>query len=185
MSIYKHTQRGDLIIAVMSAMSVAFTILGCAVTRSYFIVVPVLLLCGWLFRSLTIEVMEGELRWHFGPGLIRKRVAPDMILSTQPVRTNFLEGWGIHLSRFGWLYNVSGFDAVAIKMKNGQHFALGTNEPEALCRALEFALAGPQASEPHGAFLTGVGGFERGICGCQPPAQLGKVSAHFLKRNQT
>jgi metal-sulfur cluster biosynthetic enzyme len=33
-----------------------------------------------------------------------------------PVRTNVAEGWGIHISRFGWLYNVSGFSAVAVKM---------------------------------------------------------------------
>ena len=132
MKTYQHTQRGDLIIAVMSVLSVTFAILGCTVTRSMLIAVPVLLLCGWLFHSLTIEVAESELRWRFGPGLIRKRVALDMIVSAQSVRINILEGWGIHLSRFGWLYNVSGFDAVAIRMKNGQHFALGTDEPEKL-----------------------------------------------------
>ncbi len=60
-----------------------------------------------------------------------------MIVSVELVRTNVLEGWGIHLSRFGWLYNVSGFNAVAIKMKNGQHFAFGTDEPEALLHCLD------------------------------------------------
>jgi hypothetical protein len=43
---------------------------------------------------------------------------------------------GIHLSRFGWLYNVSGFDAVAIILKSGKRFALGTDEPDALLQAL-------------------------------------------------
>ena len=49
---------------------------------------------------------------------------------------NYLEGWGIHLSRFGWLYNVSGFDAVAITLVSGKRFALGTDEPQALLAAL-------------------------------------------------
>ena len=116
--------------------------------RPILVAIPILVLCGWLFHSLTIEIIGGELHWRFGPGLIRKWVALDMIVSAEPVRTNVIEGWGIHLSRFGWLYNVSGFDAVAIRMKNGQHFALGTDEPEALCRALQLTATGPKPPEP-------------------------------------
>ena len=52
------------------------------------------------------------------------------IASVKPVRTNTLEGWGIHYSRFGWLDNVSGFSAVAITLRNGKRFALGSDEPE-------------------------------------------------------
>lgn len=131
MKTYQHTQRGKLILVAMLIATLG-TLAGGLAFRPILIVVPILVLCGWLFHSLTIEVSEGELRWCFGPGLIRKRVALDMIASVKPVRTNVLEGWGIHLSRYGWLYNVSGFDAVAIRMKNGQHFALGTDEPEKL-----------------------------------------------------
>ena len=98
--------------------------------------VPILLIAGWLFHSLTIEVADGELRWRFGPGWIRKRVSLDIIVSVQPVRTKVIEGWGIHLSRFGWLYNVSSYDAVAVTLKNGQRFALGTDEPTKLLAAL-------------------------------------------------
>lgn len=72
-------------------------------------------------------------------GVIRKRVPLGMITSAEPVRTNILESWGIHLSRFGWLYNISGYDAVAIRMKNGQHFALGTDESQALSDAIRAA----------------------------------------------
>lgn len=144
MNTYQHTQRGKVILLAMLIATLGALAASLA-SRYALIVVPILVLCGWLFYSLTIEVAEGELRWRFGPGLIRKRVALDMIVSAEPVRTNVIEGWGIHLSRFGWLYNVSGFDAVAIKMKNGQHFALGTDEPEALCRALQRA---PSRSMP-------------------------------------
>ena len=141
MKTYQHTQRGKFILVAM-LMATLGILAGGLAFRPILIAAPILILCGWLFHSLTIEVSEGELRWRFGPGLIRKQVALDMIVSAAPVRTNVLEGWGIHLSRFGWLYNVSGFEAVAIKMKNGQHFALGTDEPEQLAAQLKAAQAG-------------------------------------------
>ena len=123
MKTYQHTQRGKLLLIVMGIMSTVFIIVGATVLRQLLIAPPILLLAAWLFHSLTIEIDGGELRWRFGPGLIRKRVPLDQIISAEPVRTNVIEGWGIHLSRFGWLYNVSGFDAVSIRVKNGQHFA--------------------------------------------------------------
>jgi hypothetical protein len=135
MKTYHHTQHGTLILVVMSVAVVAMLLGGLAL-RPVLIGAPVLTLCGWMFHSLTIEITEGELSWRFGPGWIHKRVPLAEIASAKVVRTNVLEGWGIHLSRFGWLYNVSGFDAVAITMKNGKRFCLGTDEPETLATKL-------------------------------------------------
>jgi len=133
---YQHTQRAHVILCALLGLGLVFLVLGATVLRPLLITAPLLLLGAWLFHSLTIEIVEGELRWRFGPGLIHKQVSLDLIVSAEPVRTNLIEGWGIHLSRFGWLYNVSGYDAVAIRLKNGQHFALGTDEPAALAAAL-------------------------------------------------
>ena len=58
------------------------------------------------------------------------------VASAKVVRTSLLEGWGIHYSRFGWLYNVSGFDAVAVTLNNGKRFCLGSDEPETLAAEL-------------------------------------------------
>ncbi|MSU21721.1 MAG: hypothetical protein EXS30_10040 [Pedosphaera sp.] len=132
MRTYQHKQRGTLIIVVLLATSLVLTIVGFYSDRRLLWVVPTLLLAGWLFNSLAIEITGGKLRWSFGPGLIRKRIALAEITSVKIVRTNVLEGWGIHLSRFGWLYNVSGFDAVAITLRSGKRFALGTDEPQVL-----------------------------------------------------
>ena len=136
MNAYKHTQRGKLILIVMGIMSSVCIVFGAAVSRPIFAAVPFFIVAGWLFHSLTIEIADGELWWRFGPGLIHKHVPLNEIASARSVRTNVLEGWGIHLSRFGWLYNVSGFDAVAIKLKNGKSFCLGTDEPQALLAVL-------------------------------------------------
>lgn len=140
MKTYHHTQLGTLILVAMSVAALGMLLGGLAL-RPLLFGIPILALCAWLFHSLTIEIAEGELRWLFGPGWIHKQVSLAEIASARIVRTNVLEGWGIHLSRFGWLYNVSGFDAVAFTMKNGKRFCLGTDEPAVLMAKLNESLA--------------------------------------------
>ena len=129
---YKHTQFATVIVVVSLAIAVPLCIFGFSFARPALIGAIIVLLCACLFYSLTVEVDETEVRWSFGIGLIRKRARLDEIAKAEQVRTNFLEGWGIHLSRYGWLYNVSGWDAIAFTMKNGKCFAIGTDEPQAL-----------------------------------------------------
>jgi len=93
-----------------------------------------------LFASLTVEVTATYLRWWFGPGLIRKQVPLAAIRAVEATRTRWLEGWGIHYTRRGWLYNVSGFGAVVIKLDSGKSFLLGTDEPERLAQAIQHAI---------------------------------------------
>ena len=143
---YNHTQRGTLILAVTLGFAALFIGLGSAIgtVKSFWLAVSILLVCAWLFHSLTIEISDHELRWRFGPGLIRNSVSLDEIISAEPVRTG--PSWGIHWSpRMGWLYNVSGFDAVAVTLRGGKRFALGTDEPQALVARLAEAI---QQSEP-------------------------------------
>jgi hypothetical protein len=130
---YKHTQRGTLILVTMLGLAALFIGLGLTITagKPLWVSVPILLVCAWLFHSLTIEITDRELRWCFGPGLIRKSIPLAEIVSAEPVRTG--PSWGIHWSpRTGWLYNVSGFDAVAVTLRSGKKFTLGTDEPQAL-----------------------------------------------------
>jgi len=136
MKTYQHTQKAKLILISVGAIGAVFVILGWILHPALFVVVPILLLTGWVFHSLTVEVADGELRWCFGPRLIRKRVPLAEIGIVKVVRTSTFEGWGIHYSRFGWLYNVSGRDAIAITLKDGKRFALGTDEPNKLAEAL-------------------------------------------------
>jgi hypothetical protein len=134
---YKHTQRGTLILALLLGMAALFLGLGLVITvaKPLCFSAPILLVCAWLFHSLCIEITDRELRWRFGPGLIRKSVPLAEIISAKPVRTG--PSWGIHWSpRTGWLYNVSGFDAVAVTLRSGKKFALGTDEPQALAARL-------------------------------------------------
>jgi len=132
---YKHTQRGTLILIVLLGVAALFIILGLTMLKSFWFSAPILLACAWLFHSLTIEITDRELRWRFGSGLIRNRVPLTEIVSAEPMRTGL--SWGIHWSpRTGWLYNVSGFDAVAVTLRSGKRFTLGTDEPQALVARL-------------------------------------------------
>ena len=91
----------------------------------------------WLASTLTIEIKEGFLKFWFGPGIFSKTFDLKEIASCRKTKTHWWYGWGIHLTRKGWLYNVSGFEAVEIKLKTGKTFLLGTNEPEVLEKAIK------------------------------------------------
>jgi hypothetical protein len=112
----------------------------------------VLVVGAILFYSLTIEISDGTLKWGFGPGLIRKSVKLSEIKSVEPLRIRWINGWGIHWTRRGWLYNVAGWEAVHIRLRNGKQFCLGTDEPTKLTEAIRNSLlvippAGGQATE--------------------------------------
>jgi hypothetical protein len=142
---YAHTQRSPLLLLVLvvagagTLASLAFpgaraipfgarlTIVAAAVAMA---------LSGMVFTTLTIRVDGERLSWQFGGGLVRKSVALAEIASAEPTRTSWVEGWGIHLTTRGWLYNVSGRDAVLVTLRDGKRFLLGTDEPAVLAAAL-------------------------------------------------
>jgi len=132
---YQHTQRGTLIVVATLSMALVVALLAMLVLKPFWITTVFLVTIAWLFHSLTIEITDRTLGWKFGPGLIRNSVLLAEIVSAQPVRTGL--SWGIHWGpRTGWLYNVSGFDAVLVTLRSGKKFALGTDEPQLLAARL-------------------------------------------------
>jgi hypothetical protein len=97
-----------------------------------FIVLTTLL----LFSVLEISVDSQHLTWRFLPGFIKKSVPLADIVDAKPTKSSFIYGWGIHYTDRGWLYNVSGFGAVHVRMRNGKQFMLGSDEPAALADAI-------------------------------------------------
>ncbi len=95
-----------------------------------------------LFSSLTVKVTDEELVFYFGPGFWTRRFALDDIISAEVVRNSTLYGWGIRYTPHGWLYNVSGLQAVEVTIRGEGQIRIGTDEPENLKRAIE------QAQEP-------------------------------------
>lgn len=92
---------------------------------------------GLLWSRLTIRVDDEHLHWSFGPGWPRFSLALTEITAVEVTRTTFWQGWGIHRTRRGWLYNIAGWDAVLVTRKDGKQVLLGTDEPRRLKTALD------------------------------------------------
>jgi hypothetical protein len=92
-----------------------------------------------LFSSLTVKVDEDELRFYFGPGFWTRRISLDAIEAAEPVRNSAWHGWGIRYTFDGWLYNVSGLEAVELTVRDEGRLRIGTDEPERLAQVLERA----------------------------------------------
>ncbi len=101
------------------------------------IIESILLICAIIFSKLTIKVDEETLQVRFGIGLIHKKVLLPEIVGCEPIRIRWWYGWGIHLTPYGWLYNVSGLHAVAITLRDGRRFALGTDDPQGRVDAIQ------------------------------------------------
>jgi len=133
---YRHTQSGWVTVGTCGAL---FLLVAClplparaphqllplAMTLLFAVVVM-------LFGALTVEVNDVAIRLRFGLGLIRKAFSLTDVASCQVVRNRWWWGWGIRLIPGGWLYNVSGLDAVELVLKNGKKFRIGTDEPHVL-----------------------------------------------------
>jgi hypothetical protein len=143
---YEHTQIGYLIIYALFAATACVAITGIVATPDRGVLVIdgtielILLTCAIVFSKLTIKIDEETLQACFGIGLICKRVPLSEIVGGKPIRIQWWYGWGIHLTPYGWLYNVSGLNAVAITLRDGGRFALGTDDPQGLVSAIQGAI---------------------------------------------
>ena len=99
-------------------------------------VAGILACCLVLFATLSVSVSDDEVYVGFGPGLIRRRFPAAEIRALHTVRNRWWYGWGIRLTPYGWMYNVSGLDAVEIELASGKRFRIGTDEPKRLAAAI-------------------------------------------------
>jgi hypothetical protein len=139
---YEHTQIGHVIIwSLLAIILIVSGFAGLSHREIPLVVSIILLVCLVLFYKLRITIEDETLCASFGPRIIRKRVRLAEIVGCEPIRIRWWYGWGIHLTPFGWLYNVSGLDAVAITLRTGRKFALGTDDPHGLLAALRAAIS--------------------------------------------
>lgn len=139
---YSHDQFGTLVVVSLGPfaliMSIVLATAGLGVAAVIVWAVSLVLLA--LFYRLRVEVTREHLRFRFGIGLIGRTFPIADIASARPVRNKWYYGWGIRLTPRGWLYNVSGFDAVEIGMRSGKTYRIGTDEPALLTEALHHAI---------------------------------------------
>lgn len=135
--LYRHTQIGFVIL--FSLAIGALIVIGVG-GRMAGLLLAALLLTAFLFSTLTVEVGEENLAFFFGPGFLRRSIPLKSIRSFQVVRNPWWYGWGIHFTPHGWLYNVSGWEAVELELEDGRRLRIGTDEPQRLVQALREAL---------------------------------------------
>ena len=144
MTEYKRTQIGYLMLA--------FIAIGILLVLNYFylsgntnpfllIILAALAVSLLLFSILTVKVDGEEVSVRFGVGLIRKRFPLSEIESHSAVRNPWYYGWGLRRTPIGWLYNVSGLEAVEITLKDGRKVRIGTDDPTGLDAAIGAALS--------------------------------------------
>ena len=147
---YKHTQIGYLMLFITLVMLVFFAwlqITARAETPSYysgtnFAITAIMALILFIlisFSTLTVFIDEQFLKIRFGWGIFSKKFPISEIAAVKKVKNNWYYGWGIRLWFWPkmWIFNVSGFDAIEIKMKNGKIYRIGTDEPEKLESAIK------------------------------------------------
>jgi hypothetical protein len=147
---YSHTQFGWVTMIALLGALVAVAAVGKDLEpgaeglAGVLIGMAVLALMIPLFGWLTVTVNEEAVLVRFGVGLVRKKIRISDILSATRVRNKWYYGWGMRMGPTGWLYNVSGLDAVEIELKGGGRFRIGTDEPEELLSAVRSSLFGFQ-----------------------------------------
>lgn len=114
MTRYEHTQVGHFLIWGLLSVTVVMVTIGAMISALLipFVVAVVVLLTVAAFYKLTIKIDDQSLLASFGPGLIKKETRLAEIVACEPIRIRWWYGWGIHLTPYGWLYNISGWDAV-------------------------------------------------------------------------
>jgi hypothetical protein len=153
MTTYKHTQISYLMLVVTLAVLVLFAwlqITARAEPPSYnsgtnFAVTAIMALILFIlasFATLTASIDANCLRIKFGYGIFRKKFAMSQIVSAAKVKNHWYYGWGIRLWFWPhmWIFNVSGFDAVEIIMRNGKIYRIGTDAPNELEAAIKQAI---------------------------------------------
>jgi len=146
---YKHTQIGYLTIFVTAAVFGLFSWTqmmaraeppsvnsGSNLLVTAIMVFVLLLLVS--FWTLNVEITQEKILIKFGYGIVRTSFNLSDVVSAKSVKNKWYFGWGVRRWFWPkmWIYNVSGFDAVEIVLKNGNIYRIGTDEPEKLERAI-------------------------------------------------
>src|SRR5665811_870085 len=135
---YKHKQTGWLIIYIF-AVGLIFSGFLTAFqdwNLHLFLLMIIFGICLMLFYQLTITIGKNYLEIQFGIGVIKKKFLLKNIAECRTVKNPWYYGCGIHLTPYGWLYNVSGYDAVEVTTKYGSKYRIGTDAPNDLEQAL-------------------------------------------------
>ncbi len=142
MSAYSHTQKGIiqpicLSLAVLFLVIVIFTRGVPGLMPGMLFGAVLLLVFSFAFGHLRVRDEGDRLKVAFGPlPLFKKAILYNRMTAVEKDRSTFLAGWGIHLTKKGWLWNIGGYDCVWIGMGN-KGTLIGTDDADTLVTFLQ------------------------------------------------
>lgn len=93
----------------------------------------------WFLRLKT-EIDQNQIRIHFFP-FVRKKINWKEVKSAEIVNYGFVGGWGIRLwTQYGTVYNTKGNKGLAIELRNGEKFLIGTQKEAELNKIVNKAI---------------------------------------------
>jgi hypothetical protein len=134
----KYTQIGTFSIAVFLILVIFISATLNKPQNILNIILILIFITGLLFfYKLTILVSDTHVSFKFGIGLFGKSYDLSDIKSVRPVRNSLISGIGIRIMANGWLYNVSGFEAIELHFKSKNYVVrIGTDRPEEICAVI-------------------------------------------------
>ena len=139
---YKHTQIGYFLVSVYSIVVLFLGYLNIMTNFHPLTLIGLIIILIILgtFSRLTVTIDDQLIKIQFGLKIIRKTFPLQEIEACRVVRNPWYYGWGIRFTPRGWLFNVSGFSAIELRMKNGKLYRIGTDEPDNLAAVLDETL---------------------------------------------
>lgn len=147
---YEHTQRvGILYYLIFVAIASMFSTFYIARILPWIVpAIMVLLLLAFMltFSALYVAVDRSHILLRFAFGRPQKSIPVDSIVEISLVQNRWFYGFGVRMTPHGWMWNVSGFDAVELTHRDGSRFRIGSDEPERLRDAIQSAIDQQTAS---------------------------------------
>lgn len=105
-----------------------------------FAILMLIFVAAMWFMRIKTEIDPGEIRMNFFP-FVKKKVRWTDIKRAEVLDYGFVGGWGIRpFTRYGTVYNTKGKTGLAIELRNGQKFLIGTQKGDELSKIIEKAL---------------------------------------------
>jgi len=147
---YSHTQKVPnevMTVAALAGLAVGLTPPGFLLRLA---LLGTLGAAASTFRSLTVEINNDTVYLKFGDGLLKRTINLRDVESAHVIRTTPLQGWGMHWTGNGWLYNVYGLDAVELRFIGGKNRVLiGTDDQVKLANVISDRLKRMSIEAPH------------------------------------
>ncbi len=101
-----------------------------------YLILSLLIFLLFKIMHLRTEITRDEIRMKLVP-FKSKRTKWKDVASAQVIDYGFVGGWGIRLfTKYGTVYNIRGSKGLAIELKDGKKYLIGTQDPESLKKYL-------------------------------------------------